>query len=201
MLTTTRVCLRWCALVGASLWLGCATKSPPPAPAPTPAELAAATAQAHAAFDVVQKRLSDRLMAEISRAGPVGAIRVCRDEAQPLTLEVAVKSAMALGRTSHRLRNPANAPRPWAREHVEASAGRPASEVAARTFDLGDRIGVLRPIPLGPLCVTCHGPVQSLAPEVRSALNAAYPQDQAVGFAPGELRGFFWAEVSRVAAP
>jgi hypothetical protein len=57
---------------------------------------------------------------------------VCRDEAEAITAEVARTSGIAAGRTSHRLRNPRNAPRPWARADVEAAAGKKAAEVTAR---------------------------------------------------------------------
>ena len=73
--------------------------------------------------------------------------------------------------------------------------GRPAKEVPGRVVDLGDRIGVLRPIGTAPLCLTCHGP--ALAPEVREALAAKYPKDAARGFREGDLRGLLWAEVPK----
>ncbi|MEX2498681.1 MAG: DUF3365 domain-containing protein [Wenzhouxiangellaceae bacterium] len=38
-------------------------------------------------------------------------------------------------------------------------------------------------------CVICHG--ESIAPELAETIKQLYPQDQATGFAPGELRGAF----------
>jgi hypothetical protein len=32
-----------------------------------------------------------------------------------------------------------------------------------------------------------------------AALAGAYPQDRATGFAPGDLRGWMWAEVPKAA--
>jgi hypothetical protein len=40
----------------------------------------------------------------------------------------------------------------------------------------------------------CHGPSESLAPDIKEKLATLYPQDQATGFSEGELRGWFWVE-------
>jgi hypothetical protein len=45
----------------------------------------------------------------------------------------------------------------------------------------------MRAIPMEPLCTTCHG--KTLAPDVAAAIAKAYPNDQATGFEPGQLRG------------
>jgi hypothetical protein len=44
---------------------------------------------------------------------------------------------------------------------------------------------------MGAPCLTCHGAVETQAPELRLALQAAYPGDEAVGYREGELRGAF----------
>jgi len=63
--------------------------------------------------------------------------------------------------------------------------------------DLGDRVGVVRPITVVGLCTRCHGDPASFSPELRAAISKAYPDDRATGFAEGDLRGFFWAEVPK----
>jgi hypothetical protein len=47
----------------------------------------------------------------------------------------------------------------------------------------------MKPIVTAPLCLTCHG--ETLAPGVAAAVESRYPQDRAVGFAAGDLRGAF----------
>lgn len=42
-----------------------------------------------------------------------------------------------------------------------------------------------------------HGAPETFAPEVTALLRDAYPDDRAVGFTEGELRGFAWAEVPK----
>lgn len=63
------------------------------------------------------------------------------------------------------------------------------------TLDLGDRVGVLRPIGTLEFCATCHGPREVVETAIGEVLKAAYPDDEAIGFAPGDLRGWIWAEV------
>jgi hypothetical protein len=46
----------------------------------------------------------------------------------------------------------------------------------------------------------CHGPREMIADEVQTALSAHYPEDRAVGFSEGDLRGWFWIEVPLSAA-
>jgi hypothetical protein len=80
---------------------------------------------------------------------------------------------------------------------VESDAGRRAKDVDGYVVDLADKIGLLRPIAQRSLCATCHGRPDKLAPEVRRVLRERYPEDRAVGFAEGEIRGWFWVEVPK----
>ena len=56
-------------------------------------------------------------------------------------------------------------------------------------------LGAFLPIKLAAPCLACHGPADDLDEDVRSALAESYPDDQATGFAEGDLRGWFWIEV------
>jgi hypothetical protein len=164
-------------------------------PERAPPALAPLVVRAADAVDQLQKALARRLVEELADAP--AAVGVCHDEAPGLTAEVAAARGLELGRTSHWVRNPANAPRPWARELTTRAAGRPAAEVRPVAVDLGDRVGYLRPIAVTEPCLRCHGQAADLSPGVRAALQGAYPGDQATGFAEGDLRGFFWAEVRK----
>ncbi len=138
-----------------------------------------------------------RLMTEMQAGGPVAAIDVCRLEAQTITAGVAREQGIVMGRTSARLRNPANGAPAWARSMVAASDNRKADSAVPMVVDLEDRVGVVRPIGVATPCTRCHGDRQSFSPALTAALAKAYPQDQATGFHEGELRGFFWAEVPK----
>ena len=102
-----------------------------------------------------------------------------------------------VGRTSARLRNPENAPPRWARAYVAETDGRKAAEVAPVAFDLGDRVGLLRPIELRRRCLQCHAAPDALRESTREWLRRAYPKVRALGYALGDLRGFWWAEAPK----
>jgi hypothetical protein len=138
--------------------------------------------------------LRTQLLGALTRAlarGPEAAIDACRVEAPRIAERVAT-SGVAVGRTSHRLRNPANAPEPWMvplLDEFRAAAPQPG---AWRAVDLGPRgTGYVEPIVLQPMCATCHG--EAVEPALLERIRALYPSDAAVGFRVGELRGMFWA--------
>lgn len=143
----------------------------------------------------LQTTLLARLKGALGSGGPQAAVTVCRDEAQKLTASIGAKHALQIGRTSDRVRNPANAPRPWAAAHVASAAGLKVADARPAVVDLpGGGVGILRPIGTAEFCVMCHGSRDAVQSVIGPVLAASYPKDQAVGFAPGDLRGWFWAE-------
>ncbi len=47
----------------------------------------------------------------------------------------------------------------------------------------------LKPITVAAMCLNCHGPRESLAPEIRRILDERYPDDRAIGYRAGDFRG------------
>jgi hypothetical protein len=135
-----------------------------------------------------KQQLMGALMAGFAR-GPVEAVDSCHLQAPEIAAGLS-GGGVQLGRTSHRLRNPANAGPDWATEvlqgYLEQSGGWTPKTVALA----GGREGYVEPIVTQPLCLTCHG--TSVAPEVLDAIAERYPEDQATGFETGDLRGVFW---------
>lgn len=163
--------------------LGCA--------GPPPEVPASEIDRARAALEPFQQELVATLMTALAD-GPAHAISVCRVRAPEIAEGLAV-DGVEMGRTSHRLRNPSNAPRAWVEpllawylEHPDAREGR-AVRIDAATF------GYVEPIELKPFCLSCHGP--SVEPELYASIRELYPEDEAVGFHAGELRGLFWVSM------
>jgi len=143
--------------------------------------------------DRFQKELSGTLMAAMNAGGPVAAIEVCSTQASDMAERFSADSGARVARTALRVRNPDNAADPYEQavlrdfghrlledgqsppEHFEASVGGGARYMQA--------------IVMQPLCVTCHGP--ALSPAIEAAVRRLYPEDEAIGFAPGDLRGAF----------
>jgi hypothetical protein len=148
-------------------------------------------------MNALQTSLMARLRQAMDSGGTEMAVTVCRDEAVAISDRINREYGITIGRTSHRLRNPVNAPRPWAADIVKMSAGSRADAVTLRVVDLGDWFGVLRPIGTGDLCTRCHGEAGAVRTSIGGVLAAAYPGDEAVGFKTGDLRGWMWAEVPK----
>ena len=153
---------------------------------PNPQRLAAAKAAAK----TLGGRLKAKLQAAIKAEGFPGGVRVCGVEAPAIRASVEAELGVKLGRTSFRLRNPKNRVPAWAEAWVKERSPKPR-------FAQGPS-GTLRallPIKTAPLCVSCHGPAEAIAPKVRAALGKSYPEDAATGFKAGDLRGWFWVEL------
>lgn len=140
-----------------------------------------------------KKNLKQALVAGLEK-GPVSAISACR-MAAPQLADEASTAGVRVGRSSLALRNPANAPKPWVRPLLEAYEQSPDRREPIVVAIDDDTVGYVEPIFVQPLCVTCHG--ETLAPDLKARIDELYPEDQATGYAAGDLRGVFWAELPR----
>ncbi len=166
------------------------------------ADEAAALAEARAAVKDLGAKLKDQLVSAIKAGGPVKAIEVCKSVAQDLAKEASAAHSVAIRRTALKVRNPLNAPDDLERRALEdfaaklAAGADPASLEHYETVAEGGKTVVryLKAIPTAAEpCLACHG--SALAPEVTQAIEASYPEDQATGFKPGDLRGAFSVKV------
>ena len=153
-------------------------------------QISYATAQADQAIDALKNSLMTSLKQAMANGGPVQAIGVCHELAPTLAKEIGEAHGLKIGRTSIRQRSAANVPPTWAQAAVDRH------ESAPLVFTSSDgAVAFLRPIHLMPACIQCHGNAEQISPDVQTLLNQQYPNDQATGFAVGELRGYFWVQV------
>jgi hypothetical protein len=135
-------------------------------------------------------RLMGRLGEAMQSGGVTEAVSVCAVDAPRIAAEVGQEFGLSIGRTSFRLRNPDNAVPAWGQSAVERRVQQPVYLVGE-----GGELGVLTPIRVSKRCLGCHGDPEGIDPAVREALAEHYPDDEAVGFAEGDLRGWFWTLV------
>jgi hypothetical protein len=108
-------------------------------------------------------------------------------------------------RTSFRVRNPRNAPDPAdlaALELVRAelnSGNQPPKIIVQKVERAGAPVEwrVYRPISVGPNCLLCHGPAESLQPQVRNLLERYYPEDKATEYSAYDWRGLIRVSYER----
>ncbi|NWH07170.1 MAG: DUF3365 domain-containing protein [Alphaproteobacteria bacterium] len=188
----TAFLLAGCALAGAfRAW---------PARAETAVVQPADPAQIEAARTSAQElgaALKDALTQALKAQGALGALQVCHEAAPTIASGVSAKSEMQTGRTALRVRNPANAPDDYERAQLEDFLARQANGEDATTLESAAILEIngvkefrwMKAIPMGEMCMQCHG--TAVAPEVLAEINTLYPEDQATGFKPGDIRGAF----------
>lgn len=137
-----------------------------------------------------KQNLQQALMTGMAQ-GPEQAVEVCQLLA-PAIAEDLSQDGIHMGRTSDRLRNPANAGPDWATEVLQSYLAEDTSpQPKSLTLENGNT-GYLEPILVQPLCLTCHG--SEIPESLASIITTAYPNDRATGYQVGDLRGVFWVE-------
>jgi hypothetical protein len=141
--------------------------------------------------------LKGELQAAIEEGGPIHAIPVCNVKAPEIAREMSKPVDWTVGRTSHKIRNPANAPDEWEAMVLEEFQQRAVAGEMPDTMERAELVEstgsrtyrYMKAIPVGEICLTCHG--SNIDPELNAKIGSFYPEDQATGFALGELRGAF----------
>jgi hypothetical protein len=123
--------------------------------------------------------------------GALAAIEACGTKAPTIAAGLSTGD-IRMGRSSHKLRNPDNAPEPWAQAVIDNYLQHPAAREPVAVQLADGRTGYAEPIVTQPMCLLCHG--DNLNSALQAQLDAEYPEDQATGFAAGDLRGIFWVE-------
>lgn len=139
--------------------------------------------------------LSQRLQHAIGERGLEGALAFCNVHALPITDSLSEAMNVSVSRTALRFRNPENAPDELDKQIMErfqqmiAQFGK-ASDTLVRNLD-GDMV-YMAPIITLPACLQCHGvPEMEIKPQTMDLVRALYPDDRAIGFREGELRGMW----------
>ena len=143
--------------------------------------------------------LKTHLVAAMQEGGPGKAIEVCNVEAPIITNEINSQSDVQIKRTSLKIRNPNNAPDEWEEKVLTDFEDQLKNGISIDKLnysEVSEDNGVktyrmMRAIPVGNVCVVCHGPKDLLPDVVQKELAAKYPNDQATGYSVGGLRGAF----------
>ena len=145
------------------------------------------------------KELGQKLQSAMTEGGAVNAIGVCNTQAPEIAGRVSAQNQVKLSRVGTRARNPVmGVPNEWqARALAQFDAGlargdKPAEMEFSETITKSDgskEFHFAKPIVLQPMCVACHGGPEQISPEVKSKLSELYPNDKAVNYQPGQLRG------------
>jgi hypothetical protein len=142
--------------------------------------------------------LKGELMAALSEGDAVNALGVCATKAPEIVATHAV-GRWSVRRVSDRSRNPDNRASTTEAVILLGFADSATAPPFVETWEGPDSLRTYhfyKPIHTVPLCLMCHGGLQTMAPGVMAALRDKYPQDRATGYKAGELRGMFVVEAT-----
>ncbi len=174
-----------------------------------PLALAIAAAPAFAADDAklleeargvasgIPPKLLTVLEEEIKKAGPEGAIGVCREKAPAMAKAASEKSGWAIRRVSLKNRNPKAVPDAWEEAVLKDFDKRTAAGEKPTGLERGEVVmdgdkkmyRYMKALPTQDLCLQCHGTSDRVSPAVQARLKELYPDDKAVGYHAAEIRG------------
>jgi hypothetical protein len=145
------------------------------------------------AVNTFQAALKKELVTAMTAGGPEAAIKVCNEKAPSIARSTSHNLDLEIGRTSLRPRNPANGPDPWERSMLGAfearkAKGEPLTDIQTHTYSDG-AFRYMKAIPMQGICTACHG--THVDPQLLQTIRALYPEDQATGYAEGDIRGAF----------
>lgn len=165
-----------------------------------PAGLTAADVEsARGIAGTLVNQLGQALKTSITNDGPVAAVGVCKNVAPSIAAHLSSQHGATVKRVGTRVRNPnAGVPNSWQTEALGefearlAQGEKPADLEYWRVVDgaQGKReLRFAKPIVTQQLCLTCHGNPEDIPAPLLEKIRAEYPQDQAIGYRVGQLRG------------
>lgn len=181
-----------------SLLLGFAVASSPAMAADPMAGDSDRLREARAQATELGRKLKAQLEGAMKAGGPEAALSVCNTVAPGIAAEQSQTFRGRVGRTALKVRNTANAPSPSEAKVLErfvrdVSNGADAS--ALEHSEIVEENGrrqflYMKAIPMLEMpCAACHG--TQVRPELLGKIRDLYPNDKAIGFKPGEIRGAF----------
>ena len=154
--------------------------------------------QSRAVTQAMLKELGQKLQSSMAEGGAINAIGVCHLQAPDIANRASTNSQAKISRVGTRARNPVmGVPNDWQAKALAqfdaalARGDKPADIEFSETVSTasGKEFHFAKPIVLQPMCVSCHGSPEQISPEVKAKLSELYPNDKAVGYQPGQLRG------------
>lgn len=141
--------------------------------------------------------LGGTLKKQLALGGAESAIGVCKEIAPALANEYS-KNGRVVKRVSLKNRNPVQGvPDTWEQNvlagfDLNQQEGKPVSEMEVTTVSNdtdGRWFRYMKAIPTQAMCLQCHGQPSDISERVRILILNEYPQDKAVEYSEGQVRG------------
>lgn len=161
-------------------------------------DLAALTADTKKAVLPVVPKVVNAMQEAVGEKGVAGAIPVCKEQAPALINAKRQETGWDIRRVSLKARNAERGtPDLWEVRQLADFNIRAANGEKIDTLEKSEIVTIngkqvlryMKALPVGDVCMNCHGPAESLDPALKAKLQEIYPHDQATGYAKGQVRG------------
>ncbi len=140
-------------------------------------------------------QLKGKLQTAMKSGGPIAAMTVCNEQAPLIAKELSEKSGWTISRTS--LKPRATKPDAWETSIMQSFEQRHADGDKFKSLFNQDIVEVdgkasfrfMQAIETKPVCLICHG--DNVAAPISEKIAELYPDDKAIGFKLGDIRGAF----------
>lgn len=142
--------------------------------------------------------LGGELRREMEASGALRSVLICKYYAPEVASALSRQTGWRVSRVSLRPRNPAlGYPDPWEQKVLADFDKRVAAGEKAETLEhaeivqepQGEVFRYMKALPVGPLCLQCHGDPGQMSPLVKQQLAKEYPLDRGTGYRLGQVRG------------
>ena len=159
--------------------------------------IAALEQEAKQRIQVFAKQLKSTLKAGITEGGLTSGVNTCFLKAPTISKDNS-KQPWSLTRTSLKVRNTSNTADEWELEQLKTfeqqkTTGKSIKKLSSSTLitnqDGSKQFRFAKAIPTQQICLACHG--EQIPNSVKESIANHYPNDKAVGFKLGDIRGIF----------
>jgi asparagine synthetase B (glutamine-hydrolysing) len=139
--------------------------------------------------------MRDALLKELEKGDVLSAVSVCSELSQNIIKEKQQKYGFYIRRISEKYRNEKNKPDKYELSFLKkleklSKEGKLQDEYYEIVEEKdGKYLRYFKPILVQPMCLSCHGDLNSIPEDVRKFLKEKYPEDKAFGYNPGDFRG------------
>jgi asparagine synthetase B (glutamine-hydrolysing) len=139
--------------------------------------------------------MRDALLKELEKGDVLSAVSVCSELSQNIIKEKQQKYGFYIRRISEKYRNEKNKPDKYELSFLKkleklSKEGKLQDEYYEIVEEKdGKYLRYFKPILVQPMCLSCHGDLNSIPEDVRKFLKEKYPEDKAFGYKAGDFRG------------
>jgi hypothetical protein len=134
----------------------------------------------------------------VAEKGVAGAIPVCKEQAPELIKAKRQETGWDIRRVSLKTRNAERGtPDLWEVRQLADFNIRAANGEKIETMEKSEIVSIdgkpvfryMKALPVGDVCLKCHGPADGMEAGLKAKLAEGYPHDQATGYSKGQVRG------------